>query len=88
MDGTRIDVQAHLERLGAELADRGWNATIGLQDGGPVLLVRNPNVADLNEQILCSGEAFRWTWGQGIGPITEVPGVAARIMHVLREVEE
>jgi hypothetical protein len=88
MDETHTDARTQLERLGAELAERGWNVEVGQDGTQPVLSVRNPNVADLNELIMCSGEAFRWTWGQGIGSITEVPGVATRIMHVLREVTE
>ncbi|MBC6469346.1 hypothetical protein [Actinomadura alba] len=88
MDETHADARAHLERLGAELADHGWTAEVGEDGSRSVLSVCNPNIADLNEVIVCSGETFRWTWGQGIGPATEVTGVATRIMYVLREVAE
>ncbi|MCW2900466.1 MAG: hypothetical protein JWO67_2731 [Streptosporangiaceae bacterium] len=88
MDQTHTDANGHLECLGAELADRGWRAKVSQDGDRPVLWVRNPKVAELNERIVCTGDAFRWMWGQGIGPTTEAAGVATRIMYVLREVGE
>ncbi|MGH3389104.1 MAG: hypothetical protein ACRDOO_09530 [Actinomadura sp.] len=88
MDETHTDARAHLERLSAELTDRGWHADVVVDDGRPTLAVGNPRVKDLNDRVAYSSEAFRWTWGQGIGPVTDIPGVADRIVHVLREVPE
>lgn len=78
---------AHLERLAAELNQRGWPATVRTGTSGrQVLHVRNPNAPGLNDDVVCDDHAYRWVWGQGIGPLTEAPGVAEKIQYVLREV--
>jgi hypothetical protein len=81
-----MDVTAHLEDLRAELTGRGWKAEIRRTSSRAVLRVRNPAQPKLNDEIVCDGEAFRWAWGQGIGPVAEVGGVADRIQYVLREI--
>ncbi|TDD81510.1 hypothetical protein [Actinomadura rubrisoli] len=80
---------AHLERLAAELRGRGWEATVRAPKGRKqVVHVRNPREPGLNDDVGVDDAAYRWAWsGQVIGPLTETPGVADRIMHVLREVE-
>ncbi|WP_267898110.1 hypothetical protein [Spongiactinospora gelatinilytica] len=41
----------------------------------------------MNELILYTDGAFRWSWGPGIGPVADVSQTAERIMHVLRTVK-
>lgn len=81
-----MDARSHLKNLRAELKERGWHAEINAGTLGPVLRVTNPEVPTLNDEIACRDDVFRHAWGQGIGPVTEVVGVADRIMHVLRKV--
>ncbi|WP_131735870.1 hypothetical protein [Actinomadura roseirufa] len=82
------DTAAHLERLAGELRDRGWHVTVRTVQGRrPALHVRNPRAPRLNDEVVADDAAFRWTWGQGIGPLTETPGVADRIQYVLREAD-
>ncbi|MEU6034520.1 hypothetical protein ABZ801_03860 [Actinomadura sp. NPDC047616] len=83
-----MDVMAHLENLRAELVRREWKAEIRRSPDRDVLRVRNPAHSRLTDDIVCDGEVFRWPWGQGIGPVGEVTGVAERVMYVLREVGE
>jgi hypothetical protein len=71
-----------LRKLHDELAGRGWKVRLT----GEVLRVSNPDV-DLNDEIVCRGGQFRWPWTvTPIGLVDDVPGVAERIMHVLRAV--
>lgn len=82
------ETTAHLERLATELRERGWHATLRTGSSGrQVLHVRNPRAPGLNDEVIADDAAFRWVWGQVIGPLTETPGVADRIAHVLREVQ-
>lgn len=83
-----MDARAALLRLQAELAERGWKAELRGTDDKPVLYVRNPSVAALNEEIHFASGGFRWPHGQGIGPAEDVRGVAGAIIHVLRAVGE
>ncbi|TDC65481.1 hypothetical protein E1200_18350 [Actinomadura sp. GC306] len=78
-----MDTIYALGRLAAELDSRGWRTT--LRDDR--LTVANPAAPRLNDSITSDGRVFRWAWGQGIGPVDEVPGAADRIVHVLRSVE-
>ncbi|MFF5260695.1 hypothetical protein ACFY4C_17270 [Actinomadura viridis] len=82
-----MDDRAHLERLQAILVTREWKAEIRPGRGRDLLYVVNPAARQLNETISCEDGAFRWAWGQGIGPADDVMAVADRIQHVLREVE-
>jgi hypothetical protein len=75
-----------LERLRDELIRREWKAELRQTARGTVLRVRHPSQPSMNDEIVCDGEAFRWAWGQGIGPVAEVGGVADRIQYVLREI--
>jgi hypothetical protein len=83
MDG---NATTYLQQLAVELATRGWTAE--LRGARPVLRVCNPTVPGLRDDIVCAegtdGWAFSWAKGSSIGPVTEVGGVADRIMHVLR----
>ncbi|XRQ15049.1 hypothetical protein ACN3XK_30455 [Actinomadura welshii] len=78
-----MDTIHALGRLAAELDARGWRTA--LRDDR--LTVANPAAPCLNDSITCDGRVFRWTWGQGIGPVDEVSGAADRIVGVLRSVE-
>jgi hypothetical protein len=84
---TATGARGHLERLLAELVDRGWTAEIGGRADRPILHVRNPHIAALNDKIVCSSARYRWSWGADIGPTDDVPGAAERIVFVLREIE-
>ena len=71
-----------LQQLHDELAERGWKARLT----GDVLHVANPDAA-LNDKVICRGGQFRWPWAPTpIGPADDAPGVADRVMHVLRAV--
>jgi hypothetical protein len=72
-----------LQNLRDELAGRGWKTRLA----GDALYVRNP-ACDLNDTITCESGTFRYSWGQGIGPVDDVPGAAERIMYVLQAVAE
>ncbi|GLZ13695.1 hypothetical protein Acsp04_39300 [Actinomadura sp. NBRC 104425] len=88
LPGVVHDAMAHLEELRHELISRGWKADIRRTDRRVALRVSNPEQPRLNDDIVCDGEVFRWPWGQGIGAVGEVAGVAERVMYVLREVGE
>lgn len=77
--------RARLEALRAELDRREWPAKIVEQRGRPVLEVRNPRV-DMSDTVVWREGAYRYSWGPEISSGSDVPAVAARIMHVLRDV--
>lgn len=86
------DTVQYLNDLADMLSSRGWAATVRGREQRPVLWVRNPVAADLNETILCrpqpnGGLAYTWSWGEVIAPVAETGAVADRIMHVLRCLE-
>lgn len=81
-----MDATAHLEALRDELTRRAWNAEVRRTSSRVVLHVSNPNIPALDDKITCDGNVFCWAWGRDIGPVTGVPGVADRIVYVLREV--
>jgi hypothetical protein len=83
---TATGARTHLERLLAELTERGWTAEIGDRADRPILHVRNPRVPQLNEKIVCSGARYRWSWGADIGPVDDVREAADRVVFVLREI--
>ncbi|TDD76165.1 hypothetical protein [Actinomadura rubrisoli] len=82
------ETTAHLERLAAELRGRGWEAKVRMPRGRKqVVHVRNPRDPGMNGDVAVDDAAYRWAWSeQVIGPLTETPGVADRVQHVLREV--
>jgi hypothetical protein len=84
-----MDATEHLDNLGTELIRRGWKAEVG-HHARPMLHVRNPDAARLNEIILYEDEdaTFRWGWDAVIGPAADVSGVADRIQHVLRAISQ
>ncbi|GLZ16151.1 hypothetical protein Acsp04_63860 [Actinomadura sp. NBRC 104425] len=81
-----MDATASLEVLRDELTSRGWTADLRRTRSGPVLHVQHPAHPRMNDDVVSDGAAFRWAWGQGIGPVAEVSAAADRIQYVLREV--
>ncbi|MEV5411004.1 hypothetical protein AB0K60_19435 [Thermopolyspora sp. NPDC052614] len=81
-------MHAYLERLRLEILKRGWAARLCESGVGLTLHVRNPNESALTETIGCEDGRFLWSWGQAIGLVSDVTGVADRILHVLRDVSE
>jgi hypothetical protein len=85
----------HLARLEAELADRGWPATITTDEQARLALrVDNPQAdqssAARSAFVVCvphgNGWVFRWGWGQGIGYAGDIAGAADRIQYGLKAV--
>ena len=73
-----------LETLAAELQRRGYEAKIITPEGRePWLAVRNPQVPMLAETVLVHAEWFWWPWQDRIGPATDVPAAADRVLRVL-----
>lgn len=71
-----------LRALAEELEGREWKVRLD----GETLHVVNPAAPRLNDEIAFRDGAYRWAWGQDIGPAEDVSRVADRITHVLREV--
>ena len=73
-----------LETLAAELHRRGYEAKLITPEGRePWLAVRNPQVPMLAETVLVHAEWFWWPWQDRIGPATDVPAAADRVLRVL-----
>ena len=73
-----------LETLAAELRRRGYEAKLITPEGRePWLAVRNPQVPMLAETVLVHAEWFWWPWQDRIGPATDVPAAADRVLRVL-----
>jgi hypothetical protein len=81
-----------LEKLAAELGERGFNARLHLNEGRPTFLkVINTVAPVLTEQVLTAPQEdgalwFWFPWPEAITPITEVQAAADRIERVLAEV--
>jgi hypothetical protein len=77
----------YLAELAAELDRRGWRTRA--RDGA--VLVVNPEVAELQELIGCrqdtNGWEFCWSWGEPLGPVTQIAEAADHIQRVLRTKE-
>lgn len=76
------DVTA-LEKLAAELGGRGFDPVVSSANGRPVLVVSNPCVPALSENILADGQWFWWSWAERIVSTADVPGAADAIARVL-----
>ena len=84
--GTRMSWTSSqaLETLAAELHRRGYEAKLITPEGrDPWLAVRNPQVPMLAETVLAHAEWFWWPWQDRIGPATDVPAAADRVLRVL-----
>ena len=81
--------RADLERLAAELAMRGFQATLKAAEGGvPCLAVRNPRATVLAEMVYADGSTFRWSWQEPIAACDDVSTAAGILARVLRTVGE
>lgn len=80
---------AELERLGAELAARGYQTAIHTPAGRlPYLDVRNPRASVLTEKVYAQAGAFWYSWAERIAGCDEVTAAAAILARVLRAVDE
>ncbi|WP_157548252.1 hypothetical protein [Nonomuraea candida] len=85
-DTAALSAREHLDRLRAELAERGWESEIRGTRENPYLRVANPSDPGLNGMVAARGDLFRWTWGPVLGPIRDASVAADVIVTVLREV--
>ena len=76
------DVTA-LEKLAAELGGRGFDPVITTIGGRPVLVVSNPRMPMLSENILVEADWYWWSWAERIVRTADLPGAADAIAHVL-----
>ena len=81
-DAREAEVTA-LEKLAAELSERGLDPVITATGGRPVLTVSNPDAPALSESVLEDAGLFRWSWAEQIGPVGDVSGAADAIARVL-----
>ena len=72
-----------LERLAAELGVRGLDPVITTAGGRPALVVSNPRVPALSENILAEADWFWWSWAERIVSTADVPGAADAVARVL-----
>ena len=82
----------HLERLAAELAQRGLTAQVVTSGRRPHVKAANPDTPQLTERVLRdrggdNAWCYRWPWQQPIGPVGDLGTVADKIAAVLRSVE-
>jgi hypothetical protein len=75
-----------LERLGAELGARGYQAHLITAHTGaaPWLAVCNPQASMLSEKVMAQAGWFLWPWADRIAPTAEVDQAADRVAWVLR----
>jgi hypothetical protein len=74
-----------LEKLGAELAARGYR-TPALSPHGrpPSITVANPAASMLTETVMAEGGWFWWPWADRIAPLADVSAAAGHVARVLR----
>jgi hypothetical protein len=78
----------HLKRLAASVEGDGFTAQVVEPVGGkPFIHVVNTNAARLTENITCvvtdDETWFCWSWGDTIGPVDDIDGIAKSIRYVL-----
>ena len=86
MAAQESDAVAALEKLAAELSSRGFDpviTTTTTTGGRPALVVSNPRVPALSENILADGDWLLWPWADRIGQVTALGAVADTIARVL-----
>jgi hypothetical protein len=82
---TQADDISDLERLGAELANRGYNTAVQASAGQlPHLAVTNPRASVLTEKVYVQGTSFWWSWAERIAGREDVTGAADLLASVLR----
>jgi len=81
----RVDPQAGLEKLAAELNSGDYEARLVAPQGRrPYLHVRNRRASVLTENVY-SGDGWFWFgWAERIAPVLDVTVAAEKIMRVLR----
>jgi hypothetical protein len=79
---------AELEQLAAALGTRGFDPVITSIGGRPVLVVSNPRVPALSENVLADAEWFWWPWGDRIARTADVDAAAVTVARVLAAVPE
>jgi hypothetical protein len=85
----QTDATADLESLVAELATRGFQATLRASvDGIPCLTVRNPRASVLAEVVYADAGSFWWSWREPIAGVDQVTTAAGILARVLRAVGE
>jgi hypothetical protein len=87
-----IEELTHLERLAAELTQRGLSAQVITEGQRPCVKAANPDTPQLNERVLCDRAddgswCYRWPWKQPIGSVDDLDLVVGKIEAVLRSVE-
>jgi hypothetical protein len=86
-DDPPADMQADLEKLGAELDGQTYAVSlIAGQGKRPHLRIANRAAAQLTENVYCDGDFYYWGWAEPIGPVADVADVAETIGRVLRAV--
>jgi hypothetical protein len=80
---------ADLDRLGAELAARGYRTAVQTPQGQlPHLAVINPSASALAEKVYVQGPSYWWSWAERITGREDVTGAADMLARVLRAVSE
>lgn len=87
----RDESDRYLRRLAAELNGRApLQARVEETPEGAVVRAVNPEAGWIVERVSCrrrsptGGEfCFWWEWGESIGPVDDVPRIAAAIANVL-----
>jgi hypothetical protein len=87
--GTQATDVADLEKLAAELASLGFQATLRTPGHGvPCLVVRNPGASVLAEMVYASGGSYWWSWREPITSTDQTATAATILVRALRAVGE
>jgi hypothetical protein len=86
---TQTDATADLEKLSAEMATLGFQATLRAPQGDTACLtVRNPRASVLTEMVYADNGSFWWSWHEPIAGCDQVTIAAGILARVLRAVGE
>jgi hypothetical protein len=76
---------AELEQLAAELDSQTYAVSLITGEGRrPGLHITNRCAMQLAEYVYSDGEHFYWGWAERIGPVADLPAVAAAVDRVLQ----
>jgi hypothetical protein len=80
----------HLTELAdALVAWQGVTATVRLgQDGVPICVATNICAPMISEEITVVGGTFRYSWGDVITSVEDVPAAVIRVIRVIRDQED
>jgi hypothetical protein len=82
------DDQAALDKLGAELTARGYQAAVHTPPGRLSYLdVRNPRATVLSERVYAQAGTFWFSWAEKIADCGDVATAATVLARVLRTVD-